>query len=175
MGNIKIHDTDYISDIKQIIEQSRKHTYASINTIMIKSYWLVGRRIVEEEQGGTSRAEYGKYLLKNLAEELTPIYGNTYSVRRLQDYRQFYLYFKDIEIWHSRMPNLTWTHYRELLTINDEKARHWYMQEEILKKIWDLGIGNWELGIGSWGVGIETSASIVKVHSSEFRVQSSEF
>ena len=137
---------------------------------MIKSYWLVGRRIVEEEQGGTSRAEYGKYLLKNLAEELTPIYGNTYSVRRLQDYRQFYLYFKDIEIWHSRMPNLTWTHYRELLTINDEKARHWYMQEEILKKIWDLGIGNWELGIGDWG--IETSASTVSVcvdsQSSEF-------
>ena len=137
MGDIKIHDTDYISDIKQIIEQARKHTYASINTIMIKSYWLVGRRIVEEEQGGVSRAEYGKYLLKNLAEELTPIYGNTYSVRRLQDYRQFYLYFKDIEIWHSRMPNLTWTHYRELLTINDEKARHWYMQEAN-KEMWSV-------------------------------------
>ena len=64
---------------------------------MIQSNWLVGRRIVEEEQGGASRAEYGKALLKNLATELMPIYGNSYSARRLQDYRQFYLYFKDIE------------------------------------------------------------------------------
>ena len=90
---------------------------------MIQSNWLVGRRIVEEEQGGAARAEYGKALLKNLATELMPIYGNSYSARRLQDYRQFYLYFKDIEIWHSRVPNLTWTHYRELLTVSDETAR----------------------------------------------------
>ena len=114
------NSTDIIADIKQIIEQARKQAYASINTLMIQSNWLVGRRIVEEEQGGASRAEYGKALLKNLATELMPIYGNSYSARRLQDYRQFYLYFKDIEIWHSRVPNLTWTHYRELLTVSDE-------------------------------------------------------
>ena len=66
-----------------------------------------------------------------------PIYGNSYSARRLQDYRQFYLYFKDIEIWHSRVPNLTWTHYRELLTVGDEKARYWYMQEAN-KEMWSV-------------------------------------
>ena len=60
-----------------------------------------------------------------------------YSARRLQDYRQFYLYFKDIEIWHSRVPNLTWTHYRELLTVSDETARHWYMQEAA-KEMWSV-------------------------------------
>ena len=99
---MQIHNsTDIIADIKQIIEHARKQAYASINTLMIQSNWLVGRRIVEEEQGGAARAEYGKALLKNLATELMPIYGNSYSVRRLQDYRQFYLYFKDIEIWHS--------------------------------------------------------------------------
>jgi hypothetical protein len=104
---MKIYNSvDFITDIKHIIEQARKQAYSSINTLMIQSYWLVGKRIVEEEQGGASRAEYGKALLKNLAAELTPVYGNTYSVRRLQDYRQFYLYFKDIEIWHSRVPNL---------------------------------------------------------------------
>ena len=129
MKNLSAYNSDFISDIKQIIEQVRKQTYASVNIMMLKSYWLVGKRIVEEEQGGESRAQYGKYLLKNLAEELVPIYGNSYSVRRLQDYRQFYLYFKDIEIWHSRMPNLTWTHYRELLMVNDEEARNWYMTE----------------------------------------------
>lgn len=125
MKQMQIHNsTDIIADIKQIIEQARKQAYTSINTLMIQSNWLVGRRIVEEEQGGAARAEYGKALLKNLAIELMPIYGNSYSTRRLQDYRQFYLYFKDIEIWHSRVPNLTWTHYRELLTVSDETAHH---------------------------------------------------
>ena len=138
MKQMQIHNsTDIIADIKQIIEQARKQAYASINTLMIQSNWLVGRRIVEEEQGGASRAEYGKALLKNLATELMPIYGNSYSARRLQDYRQFYLYFKNIEIWHSRVPNLTWTHYRELLTVSDEVARHWYMQEAA-KEMWSV-------------------------------------
>ena len=138
MKQIQIHNsTDIIADIKQIIEQARKQAYTSINTLMIQSNWLVGRRIVEEEQGGATRAEYGKALLKNLATELMPIYGNSYSARRLQDYRQFYLYFRDIEIWHSRVPNLTWTHYRELITVSDEIARHWYMQEAS-KDMWSV-------------------------------------
>lgn len=138
MKHLQIHNsTDIVADIKQIIEQARKQAYASINTLMIQSNWLVGRRIVEEEQGGASRAEYGKALLKNLAAELMPIYGNSYSARRLQDYRQFYLNFKDIEIWHSRVPNLTWTHYRELLTVSDETVRHWYMQETA-KEMWSV-------------------------------------
>ena len=55
--------------------------------------------------------------------------GNSYLARRLQDYRQFYLYSKDIEVWHSRVPNLTWIYYCELLTVSDEIARYWYMQE----------------------------------------------
>lgn len=138
MKQIQVNNsTDIVADIKQIIELARKQAYATINTLMIQSNWLVGRRIVEEEQGGESRAEYGKALLRNLAGELMPIYGNSYSARRLQDYRQFYLYFKDIEIWHSRVPNLTWTHYRELLTVGDEKARYWYMQEAN-KEMWSV-------------------------------------
>ena len=138
MKQMQIHNsTDIIADIKQIIEQAKMQAYSSINTLMIQSNWLVGRRIVEEEQGGAARAEYGKALLKNLATELMPIYGSSYSARRLQDYRQFYLYFKDIEIWHSRVPNLTWTHYRELLTVSDDTARYWYMQEAA-KEMWSV-------------------------------------
>lgn len=130
MKQIQTHNSaDIIADIRQIIEKAKNFAYTSINTAMIQCNWLIGQRIVEEEQGGNSRAKYGKALLKNLAAKLTPIYGNSYSARRLQDYRQFYLYFKDIEIWHSRVPNLTWTHYRELLTVSDDVARQWYMQE----------------------------------------------
>ena len=135
--NKYIANVSFITEIKDIINQARQKTYSAINTAMVEAYWLIGRRIVEEEQGGASRAEYGKALLKNLATELMPLYGNPYSVRRLQDYRQFYLYFKDIEIWHSRVPNLTWTHYRELLTVGDEKARYWYMQEAN-KEMWSV-------------------------------------
>ncbi|MBO5665050.1 MAG: DUF1016 family protein [Bacteroidaceae bacterium] len=135
--NKHIANVSFITEIKDIITRTRQKAYSAINTAMVEAYWLIGRRIVEEEQGGTSRAEYGKALLKNLATELMPLYGNSYSVRRLQDYRQFYLYFKDIEIWHSRVPNLTWTHYRELLTVSDETVRHWYMQEAA-KEMWSV-------------------------------------
>ena len=73
----------------------------------------------------------------NLSKVYKSSQCNSYSVRRLQDYRQFYLYFKDIEIWHSRVPNLTWTHYRELLTVSDEIARQWYMLEAA-KEMWSV-------------------------------------
>ena len=73
----------------------------------------------------------------NLSKVYKSSQCNSYSVRRLQDYRQFYLYFKDIEIWHSRVPNLTWTHYRELLTVSDEIARQWYMLEAA-KDMWSV-------------------------------------
>ena len=138
MEQMLIHNsTNVIADVKQIIELSREKTYSSVNALMIQSNWMIGKRIVEEEQGGIARAEYGKSLLKNLSEELVPIYGNAYSVRRLQDYRLFYLYFRDIEIWHSRVPNLTWTHYRELLAVSDKDARSWYMQEAS-KEMWSV-------------------------------------
>lgn len=127
----------FVVDIKQIIERAQREAFSSINKAMIQAYWMLGRRIVEQEQGGAARAEYGKSLLKSLAAELVPLYGNSYSARRLQDYRQFYLYFSELEIWHSRMPNLTWTHFRELLTVDNKEARNWYMLEAE-KEMWSV-------------------------------------
>ena len=118
-----------INDLREIIDLGRRQAYISINASMIQTYWNVGRRIVEEEQHGDRRAEYGSEMLKNLAAELTPEFGVNFNERRLRDYRQFYLSFKDLEIWHSRVPNLTWTHIRHLLRVTDEEARLWYMQE----------------------------------------------
>ena len=74
---------------------------------MIQTYWNVGRRIVEEEQHGEVRAEYGAEMLKKLEAELVPEFGVNFKERRLRDYRQFYLCFRDLQIWHSRVPNLT--------------------------------------------------------------------
>lgn len=117
-----------ICDIRNIVEQGRQQAYASINASMIITYWNVGRRIVEEEQQGEARAEYGKQLLKYIANELKD-YGDNYSERNLRHYRQFYQYFSDLQIWYSRVPNLSWTHFRHLLRVDDEKARLWYMRE----------------------------------------------
>lgn len=126
--NITINN-GLITDLRQIIVQGRRQAYISINASMIQTYWNVGRRIVEEEQHGKERAEYGTGMLKNIALELMPEFGDNFTDRRLRDYRQFYLSFSDLEIWHSCVPNLTWTHIRHLLRVDDAQARLWYMKE----------------------------------------------
>ena len=118
-----------VDDVKLIVEKGLREAYRSVNTVSIMTYWNVGKRIVEEEQHGESRAEYGKHLIDLLSHELSRIYPKGYSPRNLRDYRQFYLCFKDLEIWHSRVPNLTWTHYRTLLSVTSDDARYWYVRE----------------------------------------------
>ena len=118
-----------VDDVKLIVEKGLREAYRSVNTVSILTYWNVGKRIVEEEQHGESRAEYGKHLIDLLSHELSRIYPKGYSPRNLRDYRQFYLCFKDLEIWHSRVPNLTWTHYRTLLSVTSDDARYWYVRE----------------------------------------------
>lgn len=119
----------FVTDLRQIIEQGRRQAYISINASMIQTYWSVGRRIVEEEQHGEARAGYGEYVAKTAAETLQAEYGNTFNYRNICYFRQFYLCFNDIEIVNSRVHNLTWTHIRHLLRVDDEKARLWYMKE----------------------------------------------
>lgn len=119
----------FLADVKDIISSARNETYASINKIALFTYWRIGKRIVEEEQRGTNRAEYGKSLIKLLAKELTGEFGTVYSERNLRNYRRFYILFSDFEIWNARVPNLSWTHFRCLLRVNDENARLWYMNE----------------------------------------------
>ena len=121
--------TALVDDVKLIVERGLHEAYRSVNTVSILTYWNVGRRIVEEEQHGSSRAEYGKQVLKDLAQVLVPLYGSSYSERNLYSMRQFFLYFKDLEILNSRVQNLSWTHYRMLLRVPDENARYWYLRE----------------------------------------------
>lgn len=118
-----------VCDVRQIIETGRRQAYASVNASMIVTYWNIGKRIVEEEQHGEARAEYGKQLLVMLANELKRDYGDNFSERNLRHYRQFYLCFSDLEIWNACVPNLTWTHFRHLLRVDEKKVRLWYMNE----------------------------------------------
>lgn len=125
--NKYIANVSFITEIKDIITQARQKAYSAINTAMIEAYWLVGRRIVEEEQGGVSRAEYGKQILKELSTELTKEFGKGFSVGSLYYYRQFYTTFPDIFATPWRI--LTWSHYKRLMQVADNDARTWYMKE----------------------------------------------
>lgn len=124
-----------LSDIRSIINSGRNSAYATANSISIMTYWNIGKRIVENEQEGEKRAEYGKKLTKKLAEDLSKEFGNSYSQRNLEYYRKFYILFNDLEILNACVQNLNWTHFRSLLRVSDENARIWYMNEAI-KESW---------------------------------------
>lgn len=119
------------NDVKQIIDAGMANGAKAVHSIICLTYWKVGQRIVEEEQHGEKRAEYGKQILKRLSEKLSDTYGAnaSYSTRDLRNYRQFYLVFNDFPKWYACVPNLTWTHYRSLLRVDNEKARMWYVNE----------------------------------------------
>ena len=134
---IDCHSFDFIKEIKCIIDAGRTTAYAAVNTAMITTYWNIGRRIVEEEQHGKERAEYGKELIKMLAQELTHEYGSGFSDRYLRAFRQFYIIVPNYEIWKSRFPNLTWTHIYQTLRVGDEAAVRWYL-ENASQQMWSV-------------------------------------
>ena len=120
---------NYISEIKKILKNARQKAYTAVNSAMVEAYWKIGRRIVEEEQNGKERAEYGKEILQNLSKELTEEFGKGYSYRTLREIRQFYLMFSDFEKWRTVSAKLTWSHFQKVLRVSDEKARIFYLTE----------------------------------------------
>ncbi len=87
------------------------------------------KKIVEEEQHGQDRADYGKRLIRQLSDELTKEYGNAFSKRNLDYYRKFYICFRDYEIVNACVHNLTWTHFRRVLAVASQESREWYIRE----------------------------------------------
>lgn len=134
---IHTEESTIFSDVKNIIENGLRKAYQNANTVTVLTYWQVGRRIVEEEQQGEKRAEYGAQIINMLSAELCKTYAKGYSPRDLRAYRQFYLCFNDLEIWYSRVPNLTWTHFRTLLSVTSDDARYWYVQEAA-REMWSV-------------------------------------
>lgn len=115
-----------IDDIKQIIDQSRANAVRSVDFCRVQMYWHIGQRIVEEEQGGEARAEYGAYVLKNLSKALKPEYGSGFGVRQLEQARQFYL---EYPIANALRSQFNWTQYRSLIQIADKDKREYYELE----------------------------------------------
>ncbi|MGE9310811.1 PDDEXK nuclease domain-containing protein [Niabella sp. CJ426] len=117
--------TTFIEDIRLILEAARKKAYSSVAFAMTEGYWLMGKRIVEEEQNGSDRAAYGKEIINNLSKAL----GKGFSTRTLRDYRQFYLTFPVWEELAHMCANLNWSHIRLIMRVSDPKARNYYIKE----------------------------------------------
>ena len=122
---------DLLNDAKQIIEVSQKAAYRAVNLALVQRNWLLGYRIAQEELNGEDRSEYGKGIIKNLADELTAVYGKGFDFGSLYKYCRFYKLYP--EILDSVSPKsgtlLSWTHYRVLLQVEDKAARDWYTKE----------------------------------------------
>ena len=115
-------------DIKKIIEDARDTVYRTANFSMVQAYWNIGRLIVEEEQNGKKRADYGKQLIEELAVRLTAEYGKGFDRTNVWNMRKFYIAFPILDALRQE---LTWTHYRLLMRIEREDAIKFYIQEAI--------------------------------------------
>lgn len=121
--------TNFYSDIKDILANARKKAFSAVNFAMVEAYWLIGKRIVEEEQNGKERAEYGEYLIHELSKELSADLGKGFSYANLWNFRQFYLTFPSQEKLYALRRELTWTHYRMIMRVENPKAMDYYMKE----------------------------------------------
>ena len=115
-----------LHELRDLITESRRQAIRAVDVVQVRTCWGVGRHIVEFEQGGATRAEYGAKLLPRLAEALTGEFGRGFDERNLRNMRSFYTTFP---IWDAVRTELNWTHYRTLLRVEDSTARTWYLNE----------------------------------------------
>ena len=117
------------ADINSILEQARSKVRSAVNSAMVEAYWLIGQRIVQEEQQGLHKAQYGARLLENLSRVLSASFGRGFSYANLRNFRQFYLTYPDWEICYTACSKLSWSHNRLIMREDDPKARAYYLAE----------------------------------------------
>ena len=133
---MKLTSNNIYQEIKELLYSAKNRVYQTINTTMTETYFQIGKRIVEEEQGGETRAEYGKSLLKLLSVQLINEFGKGFSVDNLENMRRFYLAFQKSETV-SRKFELSWSHYIFLTRIENINERNFYEIESI-ENSWSL-------------------------------------
>ena len=128
---LEIQEKVVFEEIKKILQEARNKIYKTTNNAMVEAYWNIGKIIVEK-QSGNEKAEYGAELLKNLSKEMTKEFGKGFTIANLKNMRQFYLTFPKSYALRSE---LSWTHYRLLMRVENENARNFYI-EETIKSNW---------------------------------------
>ncbi|TNG96343.1 DUF1016 domain-containing protein, partial [Pasteurellaceae bacterium UScroc31] len=134
MNSLQTTNQQLISNIADIITTARQQVRQTVNIAMVQSYWQIGRLIVEEEQQGEQRAQYGKHLLQAISQRLTEMFGKGFDVTNLRNMRLFYLAFP---IRETVSLELTWSHYNRLAKIENVQARQWY-QREAIEQNWSV-------------------------------------
>ncbi|MFP5043011.1 PDDEXK nuclease domain-containing protein [Parasediminibacterium sp. JCM 36343] len=118
-----------IADVLQILQTARQKAYAVVNSEMVLAYWLMGKRIIAEEQQGEQKAAYGEAILKTLSAALTAQLGKGFSYANLRNFRQFYLTYPDAANCYALRSNLSWTHHRLIMRVENPIARDFYVKE----------------------------------------------
>lgn len=129
MSKLSATSSRLFEDIRAILRDARGRAYTAANAAMVDAYWRIGRRIVEEEQGGAARAEYGSQLIRHLARALGEEFGGGMSVANLRNFRQFYLTFPDAGKRYALRSELSWTHWRLVMRVENPQARDYYIEE----------------------------------------------
>jgi len=151
----QIKNDEFNSSILELLQNARNQVLQSVNTVMVYTYFEIGRKIVEKEQGGKNRAEYGKNIIESLSEVLIKAFGKGYSVRNLEQMRQFYLVYSSTLISTQEIPqtpsaelgqivkiasphfSLSWSHYVFLMRLDDLNERNFY-EIESKQNNWSL-------------------------------------
>lgn len=134
-----IKTQNLLTDTSTIIESAKNAAYRSVNVVLVKRNWLLGKRIAEEQLGNQTREElYGKSVIENLAQQLTAEFGSGFDFSSLYKYVRFYQCFPNIlDTASPKSFWLTWSHYRTLLQVDDNVARDWYANEAA-KEVWSV-------------------------------------
>lgn len=121
--------SSFHTDIKQILQVARGKAQSAVNVAMVEAYWLIGKRIVEEEQNGENKAQYGKRLIEGLSVALQAELGKGFSYANLCNFRQFYFKFPEQDILYTVCRELSWSHLRLIMRVDQVQALEYYCNE----------------------------------------------
>jgi predicted nuclease of restriction endonuclease-like (RecB) superfamily len=124
------NEHNFYAEVRELLTQARNTTYKAVNTLMVQTYWQIGKRIVEQEQQGKKRAGYGDYLITNLSRYLTDTLGKGFSEANLWNMKQFYQVFPDFDQFPTHcVANLNWTNLRQIMRLENKAEREYYIKE----------------------------------------------
>lgn len=121
--------SDLMREILEIVRHARGGAYQAVNAAMVEAYWRIGRRLVKEEQQGRARAGYGQEIVRTVAQQLTAEFGRGFSEPNVWNFRQFYLTYPSEKILYTLRRELSWSHHRLIMRVENQQAREFYMDE----------------------------------------------